>query len=101
MAETLEEEFKKLGLAPNLPSTAWRESVPLYYGNKQIGYATSGCWSPLLKRYIALAHIKCEYARENFEIKFETKIEHIRKLIPAIITKIPFYNPKRKRSCPT
>ena len=39
-----------------LPPTAWRMSVPIYAGAEQVGYATSGGWSPLLKKYIALAH---------------------------------------------
>ena len=38
----LEKHFRKAGLAPGLPSTAWRTSTPLYKGSKQVGYATSG-----------------------------------------------------------
>ena len=37
---------------------AWRVSVPIYAGGEQVGYATSGGWSPLLKKYIALAHLQ-------------------------------------------
>ncbi|HIA23645.1 MAG TPA: aminomethyl transferase family protein, partial [Candidatus Marinimicrobia bacterium] len=42
----LENHYRNVGLAPGLPATAWRTSTPLYKGNKQVGYATSGCWSP-------------------------------------------------------
>ena len=96
----LEKHFRKAGLAPGLPSTAWRTSTPLYKGSKQVGYATSGAWSPILKRYIALAHVKSEYAREGSELMFELKVEHYRKLTPAKVVKTPFFDPERKRSCP-
>ena len=79
---------------------AWRASTPLYFKNKQVGYATSGCWSPILKCYIALAHIHADYADINSCLDFEIKVEHFRKLTPAIVVETPFYNPKRKTSCP-
>ena len=98
--DELEAHYRKMGLAPGLPSNAWRTSTPLYKGNKQVGYATSGCWSPILKRYIALAHVKAEYAKENTQLDFELKVEHFRKLTPARIVETPFFDPERKRSCP-
>lgn len=95
-----EKHYREVGLAPGLPQTAWRTSTPLYYKNEQIGYATSGTWSPLLKRYIALAHLKSTYAHKGSELMFELKVEHFRKLTKATVVKTPFYNPERKRSCP-
>jgi len=98
--DELEKHFRKVGLAPGLPSTAWRTSTPLYSGSKQVGYATSGVWSPILKRYIALAHIKNGYSKEGTILNFELKVEHFRKLTPAKVVKTPFFDPERKRSCP-
>lgn len=95
-----EKHYRAAGLAPGLPSTAWRRSTPLYNNNEQVGYATSGTWSPLLKRYIALAHVKSKYAKEGSELMFELKVEHFRKLTKATVVKTPFYDPERKRSCP-
>ena len=96
----LENHYRNVGLAPGLPSTAWRTSTPLYYKHKQVGYATSGAWSPILKRYIALAHVKSIYAIEGTELQFELKVEHFRKLTTAKVVKTPFFDPERKRSCP-
>ena len=98
--EPLEKQFRAVGLAPELPASAWRDSAPLYHNQKQVGYATSGCWSPILKRYIALAHIQSEYARKGTQLEFEIKIEHYRKTTAAIVVDTPFFNPERKRSCP-
>ena len=97
--DQLEKLYRQVGLAPGLPSTAWRTSTPLYFNHQQVGYATSGTWSPILKRYIALAHVKSNYAEEGTNLDFEVKIEHYRKLTKATIVKTPFYNPERKRSC--
>jgi len=96
----LEAHYRSAGLAPGLPSTAWRTSTPIYKGSEQVGYATSGAWSPLLKKYIALAHIKSPFAKEGTVIDFELKVEHYRKVTPAQIVKTPFFDPERKRSCP-
>ena len=96
----LEDHYRKVGLAPGLPGTAWRTSTPLYKGNEQVGYATSGCWSPILKRYIALAHVKSDYAQSGSTLDFELKVEHYRKITPVIVVKTPFFDPERKRSCP-
>jgi aminomethyltransferase len=98
--DELEKHYRKAGLAPGLPSTAWRTSTPLYSGSEQVGYATSGVWSPILKRYIALAHIKNGHSKEGTILNFELKVEHFRKLTPAKVVKTPFFDPERKRSCP-
>src|SRR5581483_2733364 len=50
--DSLEEIYARKGLHPQMPMTAWRESRPLYVEDKQVGYASSGVWSPLLKKYI-------------------------------------------------
>lgn len=98
--DALEIHYLEVGLPPALPGTAWRASTPVYHKNKQVGYATSGTWSPILKKYIALAHIQADYAKPEIKLKIEIKVEHFRKLTPATIVKTPFYNPVRKRSCP-
>ena len=63
--ESLERLYAEVGLAPQLPRAAWRTSVPLYAGGEQVGYATSGGWSPLLKKYIALAHLRAAHGRRR------------------------------------
>ena len=99
--DDLENHYRNVGLSPGLPSTAWRTSTPLYYNSEQVGYATSGTWSPILKRYIALAHIKHEYSNSGTVLDFELKVEHFKKLTPACVVNTPFFNPERKRSCPS
>jgi aminomethyltransferase len=61
--DSLEGLYAEVGLPPRLPTIAWRTSVPVYVDGRQVGYATSGCWSPLLKKYLALAHLESAHAK--------------------------------------
>lgn len=96
--ESLEKLYAEVDLPPKLPTMAWRTSVPVYDGGKQIGYATSGCWSPILKKYIALAHVKSEHAKPGTQLMMEVTVEHRRKQAVARVAKTPFFNPERKRA---
>ena len=94
----LERLYADVGLATRLPQAAWRMSVPVYSGAEQVGYATSGGWSPLLKKYIALAHLRSAWARPGTELDIEITVEHRRKRAAAKVVKKPFFDPARKRS---
>ncbi|MEP7345404.1 MAG: glycine cleavage T C-terminal barrel domain-containing protein, partial [Gemmatimonadaceae bacterium] len=97
---SLEGLFTSLGLAPRLPTQAWRTSVPLYdaNGSVQVGYATSGCWSPVLKRYLTLAHVESKYAEVGTPLTIEVTVEHRRQRALATVRSLPFFNPERKRA---
>jgi aminomethyltransferase len=98
--DSLEQLYADVGLPPRLPSQAWRTSVPIYDrgGSRQVGYATSGGWSPLLKRYMALAHLETPHATPGNELRMEITVEHRRKQAIARVTPLPFFNPERKRA---
>ena len=89
--------YLEAGLAPRVPAAAWRTSVPLYAGGEQVGYATSGVWSPLLKTYIALAHLRSRCAAPGTALEMEVTVEHRRKRAAARVVKMPFFDPERKR----
>jgi aminomethyltransferase len=96
--ESLEALYAEVGLATRLPPTAWRMSVPIYAGNEQAGYATSGGWSPLLKKYIALAHLRGPWIAPGTALEIEITVEHRRKRAAARVVKKPFFDPERKRA---
>jgi aminomethyltransferase len=96
--DALERLYAEVGLAPRLPTTAWRTSVPLYADGDQAGYATSGGWSPLLKKYIALAHLRSRWAALGTRLEMEVTVEHRRKRAAARVVKKPFIDPDRKRA---
>ena len=96
--ETFESLYAARRLPPHISSVAWRDSAPVYIGNEQVGYATSGCWSPLLKKSLALAHVKGDYAQPGRVVKLEVTVEHERKSALATVTKLPFFDPDRKKA---
>lgn len=96
--DSLERLHAQVGLAPRVPSAAWRTSVPLYARGGQVGYATSGVWSPLLKKYIALAHVRSRWAAPGTALEMEITVEHRRTRAAARVVKKPFFDPERKRA---
>ncbi len=91
--------YESRGLPPMLPAEAWSLSAPLYRDHArqcQVGYATSGTWSPVLKKYIALATIKKTYSSETVQI--ELTVEHSRHSVDARIVSPRFYDPPHKRA---
>jgi len=96
--ESLEKIYAERGLPPQLPTVAWRTSAPVYKDGKQIGYATSGCWSPLLKKYLALAHVVAPHFHAGADVELEVTVEHRRKRANAVVRKLPFFDPPRKKA---
>lgn len=95
--EGMEKFFKELGLPPNIPTMAVRTSLPVMVGNVQVGYVTSSTWSPLLKKYVALAHLQKPYYEFGTNVQMEITVEHHRQHSPAKVVKLPFYDPAWKR----
>ena len=95
---SLERLYAKKGLPPQLPGVAWRTSVPVYRDGEQVGYATSGCWSPLLKKSLALAHIRAPHFEPGTPVEIEVTVEHHRQQADATVRKLPFFDPDRKRA---
>ena len=88
--------YEKIGMAPQVPSTASRVAVPVYRQGRQVGKATSTTWSPTLKRMIALATVGRESAALGTNLSMELTVEASRKTVSAKVVALPFFNPGRK-----
>jgi aminomethyltransferase len=86
------------GLPPQVPSAAWRSGIPIYHEGRQVGRATSGTWSPTLKKNLALATVQTEVCAPGTTLHIEQTVEWARQTVPAVVTKTPFFDPERKRS---
>ena len=95
---SFERLFAAHGLPPQIPNVAWRASAPVYRDGRQIGYATSGCWSPLLKKPLALAHLRAPDFAPGTAVSMEVTVEHRRELADAVVRKLPFFDPERKKA---
>jgi aminomethyltransferase len=96
--DDIERLYAEAGLAPQLPATASRLSVPVYRGDEQVGKATSSSWSPTLKKMIALATLQSEAAAVGSQVEIELTVEHRRRRAGAAVVKLPFFDPPRKRA---
>jgi aminomethyltransferase len=94
----LERLYTEVGLPPQLPTITVRASLPVSSVGQQVGYATSSCWSPLIKKYIALAHLETAHAKLGNLVMLEVTVEHKRRYAPARVVQLPFFNPERKRA---
>lgn len=95
--EDYERLYREEGLAPQLPAAAWRGGAPVYRDSMQVGQATTGGWSPTIKRYIALAIVQSKFSRPGTALSMEVTVEHVRKKVKAGVVKLPFFDPPRKR----
>jgi len=93
----MEALFAEVGLPPQVPGSAVRTSIPILVGNVQVGYASTASWSPLLKKYIALAHLQKPYYEIGTDVRMEITVEHKRRHAPAKVVKLPFYDPEWKK----
>jgi aminomethyltransferase len=95
---SFERLFAAHHLPPQISNVPWRVSVPIYIGGEQVGYATSGCWSPLLKQPLALAHLKRPHFEAGTKVEIEVTVEHQRKRATATVRRLPFFDPERKKA---
>ena len=90
--------YHQVRLPPEIPMTAWRGGVPVYKQTRQVGHATTGAWSPVLKKYIALGTLEKACLEPGTRVDFEVTVEYRRKTAGATVVKLPFFDPPRKRA---
>jgi aminomethyltransferase len=95
---SLENLYRAFDMPLQLPAAAWNSPVPIYaLEGEQVGRATSGVWSPLLKKYIAIARLRTQHASPGARVMMEVTIEAQRLRAEAVVVRRAFYDPERKR----
>jgi aminomethyltransferase len=94
----LERLYARHGLAPALSAEAWRDEIPIYDFGQQVGRATSGTWSPMLKRNLAMGTVAAAAAAPDTELELEWSIEGERGRIGARVVSLPFLDPRRRHA---
>jgi aminomethyltransferase len=96
--EELEALYAGFNLPPSLPVTASREGLPVYGADGlQVGQATSHTWSPILKKYLAIASVRPGSEAKGTHLQIEHTVEYERRRVSATVAPLPFYDPERKR----
>jgi aminomethyltransferase len=95
--EGLERLYAAVGLPPQIPAMAVRGSLPVMKDGRQVGYASTSTWSPVLKKYIALVHLQRPHYEPGTRADLEITVEHQRRHAPGTVVALPFYEPEWKR----
>lgn len=99
----IEAVHSEFGLPPSIPSTPWRDGRPIYASRdgRQVGRATCGTWSPLLKKNLAIGTVISDLADPGQRLFLEMTVEYERRRVAARVVAMPFFDPPRKKSTPT
>ncbi len=96
--DDFERAHRSRGVSPEICTAAWRKTVPIFGPDDvQIGYASSGTWSPILKKNIALAHVRPEFQALGETVGMQIIVEHELDIARCKVVKTPFFDPERKR----
>jgi len=96
----LEKVFVQNSMPLQLPYQSWVDAIPVYSDSDQrdhIGRATSGTWSPVMKKYAVIGRVKPQYAKIGTRIYVEQTVNARRYAVSATVVKMPFFDPPRKR----
>jgi aminomethyltransferase len=92
--------FVGLEIDGNIPA----DGAILYYAQKtEAGVITGACWSPVLKKNIALAQVRTKYAKGESlwaEIYALRELHYAKMMMRARVIDRPFFAPDRRRATP-
>ena len=91
-----EAAYEKFGLPAAVCVESWKGAPVFGRAGRQVGKITSGAWSPILKKSLALAVVNPNVSAPGSVIKVDYTVEHQRHRVKAEVVKLPFYNPERK-----
>ncbi|MEX1143530.1 MAG: aminomethyltransferase family protein [Anaerolineales bacterium] len=94
----LEKLYGAVNLPPQVAGRASRIPVPLYSNGRHIGQATSLVFSPILKKYLALATVRTDTLKLGSQIEIEVTVEYERRRASAKVSRLPFFDPPRKKA---
>lgn len=100
--ETESSRWALIGL--DVPGNVSAEGAILYHRKKhEVGFVTAACWSPTLKRNIAIAHVQAKHAEARdlwVEIYALRELQYAKLMLPVTLTPRPFFAPDRRKITP-
>lgn len=88
----------------DIPGNISAEGAILYFDKRrEAGFITAACWSPTLKRNIAIAQVEARHASCDHlwvEIYALRELQYQKLMLPVTKTARPFFAPERRRATP-
>jgi aminomethyltransferase len=66
-------------------------------GQSEVGYSTSFVYTPVLQRHIGIARVRPDLAAAGTELRLELAVDHHNTTVRISTTKMPFFDPERKK----
>jgi aminomethyltransferase len=89
--------YDEAGLIPPKHHTPIQDEYHIYDDDlRQLGYATSQMYSPMLQRHIALARVPLDRAAPGSRVKLELAVAHKYEYFDAVVSRTPLFDPQRR-----
>ncbi len=89
--------YDEAGLIPPKDHTPIQDEYYVYDDDlRQLGYATSQMYSPILQRHIALARVPLDRTAPGSRVKLELAVNHRYEYFDAVVARTPLFNPERR-----
>jgi aminomethyltransferase len=89
--------YDAAGLIPPKDHTPIQDEYYIYDDDlRQLGYATSQMYSPMLQRHIALARVPLDRAAPGSRVKLELAVAHKYEYFDAVVSRTPLFDPQRR-----
>jgi aminomethyltransferase len=89
--------YDQAGLIPPKDHTPIQDEYYIYdEEDRQLGWASSLMYSPMLQRHIALARLPLDRAQPGSHVRLEFAVSHRYEYFDAVVAKLPLFDPPRR-----
>ena len=89
--------YNDAGLIPPKDHTPIQDEYYIYdEDDRQVGWASSLMYSPMLQRHIALARLPLDRAKPGSHVRLEFAVSHRYEYFDAVVAKLPLFDPPRR-----
>jgi aminomethyltransferase len=89
--------YDDAGLIPPKDHTPIQDEYYIYdEQDRQLGWASSLMYSPILQRHIALARLPLDRAAPGSHVRLEFAVSHRYEYFDAVVAKLPLFDPPRR-----
>jgi aminomethyltransferase len=89
--------YNQAGLIPPKDHTPIQDEYYIYdEDDRQVGWASSLMYSPMLQRHIALARLPLARAKPGSHVRLEFAVSHRYEYFDAVVAKLPLFDPPRR-----